>query len=73
MRTRLIELQQQRALTDAEMASVLGVSRPHWNLVKNGRVELSDELAIRAAGSFPELTRDLLELAASRGMAVAAG
>lgn len=65
MREKLIAIQRREGLTDAQMAALLGCSRPTWNLVKNGRKPLHESTAIRAAGAFPELTRDLLDLAAS--------
>lgn len=65
MKDRLLLIQTRESLTDTAMADRLGLSRPTWNLIKNGRVRLSGEVAIRAAGAFPELADDLLELAAA--------
>lgn len=70
MLTNLAAIQKRERLTDAAMASKLGISRPTWNRVRNGRLPLTDEVAMRAAGQWPELTRDLLNRAAS---AVSAG
>jgi len=46
------------------MAARLNCSRPLWNLIKNGHRPVSDDLAVRAAGAFPELSADLLARAA---------
>jgi plasmid maintenance system antidote protein VapI len=64
MLKKLREIQKRERLTDGEMAEKLGCSRPSWNLMKNGHRELRDEWAVRAAGVWPELSRDLLALAA---------
>lgn len=65
MLTKLTAIQVREGLTDGQMATRLGLSRPTWNRVKNGRLGLTDEVAVRAAGVWPELTRDLLDRAAS--------
>lgn len=64
MLERLIQIQTKNGWTDAQMAARLGMSRPHWNLMRNGRVRFTATASVRAAGAFPELTRDLLDLAA---------
>lgn len=63
MLERLRAIQTREGLTDGQMAARLRCSRPLWNRVKNGHMLLSDDLAMRAAGAFPELTRDLLDRA----------
>ena len=65
MLTRLTTIQSREGLTDTDMAFRLGLSRSHWNLIKNGRRALTHAVAVRAAGEWPELTRDLLDMAAS--------
>lgn len=65
MLAKLLEIQKREGLTDGQMAMRLGISRPTWNLVKNGRRPLRDDWSVRAVGQWPELTRDLLELAAA--------
>jgi hypothetical protein len=65
MLTKLLEIQRREGYTDGQMAAELGISRPLWNLVKNGRTKMSDNLAVKAAGAFPELTRDLIDRAAN--------
>jgi plasmid maintenance system antidote protein VapI len=62
--THLTAIQSRERLTDAAMAARLGISRPQWNLIRNGRRVLTHQVAVRAAGAFPELTRSLLEMAA---------
>lgn len=62
--TKLIAIQSRERLNDAAMARRIGLSRPHWNLVRHGRRPLTHAVALRAAGAFPELTRDLIDLAA---------
>lgn len=64
MLTNLVAIQSREALTDAQMALRLGLSRPQWNLIRNGRRPLTHAVALRAAGAFPELTRDLIDRAA---------
>jgi DNA-binding XRE family transcriptional regulator len=71
MREKLIAIQRREGLTDAQMATRIGCARPTWNLIKNGRKPLHDTIAMRAAGAFPELTRDLLDLAAAVRVSVA--
>lgn len=65
MLNNLAAIQRREGLNDRDMAARLGISRPTWNRVRNGRLPLTDEVAMRAAGLWPELTRDLLERAAS--------
>jgi hypothetical protein len=65
MLIKLLEIQRREDLTDGQMAARLGISRPTWNLVKNGKRPFRDDWAVRAVGQWPELTRDLLELAAA--------
>lgn len=65
MRERLIEIQKRDGLTDGQMAERLGCSRPRWNMVKNGKRTFGEDMAVRAVGVWPELTRDLLDLAAA--------
>jgi hypothetical protein len=66
MLNKLIAIQQREALTDTGMALRLGLSRSHWNLVKNGHRTLTHEMAVHAVGQWPELTRDLLDMATVR-------
>ena len=63
VRDALIALQQRKGLTDAEMAERLGCSRPYWNLIRHGKRAFPRDMAIRAAGAWPELTRHLLDMA----------
>ena len=63
MLLKLVAIQTREHLTDGQMAEKIGLSRPTWNRVKNGRLALTDEVAVRAAGLWPELTRDLLDRA----------
>lgn len=65
MLNKVAEIQKREGLTDGQMAGKLGIARPTWNLIKNGKAPFHDRLAVRAAGVWPELTRDLLDLAAS--------
>lgn len=69
MLQKLTAIQQREGLSDRGMAQRLGLSRPHWNLIRNGRRTLTPDVALRAAGAFPELTRDLLALAESKAPA----
>lgn len=63
MLEKLVEIQRREGLTDGQMAARLNISRSSWNLARNGRSAFRDEWAVRAAGQWPELTRDLLDLA----------
>lgn len=65
MKERLILIQRREGWNDTEMAKRLGISRPTWNRVRNGHLPLTDEVAVRAAGLWPELTRELLDRAAA--------
>ena len=62
--THLAAIQSRESLTDGQMAARLGLSRPQWNLIRNGRRPLTHAVAVRAAGAFPELTRALIDIAA---------
>lgn len=67
----LRNLQQRERLSDGAMARRLGCSRPYWNLIRNGKRPLTHEIAVRAAGTWPELTRHLLDMAEDSVMSVA--
>lgn len=56
-------IQKREHLTDEQMGARLGVSRSRWNAIRNGKQSLSDNLALAAAGAWPELTRSLLNRA----------
>lgn len=60
----LCAIQKRDKLSDTAMGSKLGVSRSRWNAIRNGKQTLSDNLALTAAGVWPELTRELLNRAA---------
>lgn len=59
----LIAIQNREGLSDSAMARRIGLSRPHWNLIRNGKRSMTHAVAVRAAGAFPELTRDLIDIA----------
>lgn len=61
----LRSIQARDGLTDTQMGARLGVSRSRWNAIRNGKQSLSDNLAIVAAGVWPELTRTLIDRAAT--------
>lgn len=65
MLPKLILIQKRDSLSDEEMGKRLGVGRSRWNAIRNGKQPFSDNLAFAAAGVWPELTRDLIERAAS--------
>lgn len=67
----LTQLQRERQLSDRQMALRLGCSRPYWNLIRNGKRPITHEIAVRAAGTWPELTRHLLDMAEESVMSVA--
>jgi hypothetical protein len=69
---KLVLIQKRDALTDADMGRLLGVSRSRWNAIRHGKQTLSDNLALTAAGVWPELTRDLIDRAASSAPTVTA-
>lgn len=60
-----MDIQRREGLTDGELAARLGISRWLWNRIKNGHKPVTSEVAVRAAGAFPELTRELLDRAAA--------
>lgn len=49
------DIQEREGLTDGQMAERLGIARPIWNGIKNGRVTLSPRYALAAVTAFPEL------------------
>lgn len=61
----LLDIQAKNGWSDGEMARRLGISRPHWNMIRNGRHPLTHKTAVKAVGAFPELTRMLLDMAAT--------
>ena len=63
MKERLLAIQTREGWSDREMAERLGCSRPLWTLIRNGKNEMSADLLMKAAGAFPELSADLLDLA----------
>lgn len=65
MLNELLSIQTRDKLTDEQMGARLGVSRSRWNAIRNGKQSLSDNLAMVAAGVWPELTRTLIDRAAS--------
>lgn len=60
MVTKLREIQRRESLTDAAMATRLGLARSTWTEIKNGRLPLSARAQMLAAGAFPELVGDLV-------------
>lgn len=70
MLTKLVDIQKRDKLTDAQMGDRLGVGRSRWNAIRNGKQPFSDNLALAAAGVWPELTRELIERAASAAPSV---
>lgn len=67
----LTEVQRREGLSDGAMAHRLGCHRSYWNLIRNGKRPLTHEIAVRAAGTWPELTRHLLDMAEESVMSVA--
>lgn len=65
MLTKVTDIQNREGLTDGDMAARLGISRWMWNRIRNGHKPFDDKLAVRAAGVWPELTRDLLDRASA--------
>lgn len=60
MDDKLRAIQQREDLTDAEMASRMGIARSTWTEIKNGRLALSERAQMGAARAFPELVSDLV-------------
>lgn len=65
MLNELRSIQRRDKLSDEQMGALLGVGRSRWNAIRNGKQTLSDSLALVAAGVWPELTRSLIDRAAS--------
>lgn len=59
VRLKLVELQGDRS--DAEMARLLGCTRPHWWNVKNDRRGASYALVKRAIQAFPVLSLVIMQ------------
>lgn len=55
---KLRQLQGDRS--DAEMADLLAVSRPHWSRVKRGQRVLSRAALLRAVAAFPEIQAEAI-------------
>lgn len=47
--------QEVEGLTDKEMALRLGISRGHWNRLKNGKDGWNDKIEMKATRAFPEI------------------
>lgn len=60
MLSKLVQMQESRGWSDAEMAQALGCARSTWTQARNGTSPLSERLQIRAARAFPELLGELL-------------
>lgn len=58
MKDQLIQIQEQRGWTDAEMASALGVARSAWTMVRSGARPLTERMQVKAAQAFPEIGRE---------------
>lgn len=65
MLQKLAAIQRREGLSDGQMAARLGTSRPTWNRIRNGKLPLTEKVAMRATGLWPELTRDLIDRAAA--------
>lgn len=65
MEARLRAIQTREELTDTAFAARLGISRPLWNRIKHGHMTVSERVAMKAAGAFPELMPLLLDAAVS--------
>lgn len=65
MREKLLAIQVRERLTDGRMAVRLGITRQSWHSIKSGRVPLTERVALRAVGQWPELAMDLLNAAAA--------
>jgi transcriptional regulator with XRE-family HTH domain len=57
---RLTGIQRRDKLTDREMAARLGISRSAWNMIRRGKLPLTDRVQVRAARAFPELLPDMV-------------
>lgn len=71
MLAKLKAIQERDNLNDEDMAAKLGISRSAWSLIRRDKMPLSDAVAVRAVGAYPELTRDLLDRAESTAVSVA--
>lgn len=56
---KLVSIQQRDGSNDDDFAKKLGITRPHWNGIKNGRFPISDSVKKRAAGLWPTDLADL--------------
>jgi hypothetical protein len=65
MLDKLIAIQHREELHDGAMAARLGISRSAWNLIRRQKLALGHGVAVRAAGAWPELSRDLLDRASA--------
>jgi len=51
----LIKKQRDEGLTDSEMGERLGVSRVHYNYIKNKRSAVNDKFIMKAYRAFPDI------------------
>lgn len=63
LRAKLLDIQVREGLTDAQMATRLGIVRSYWHGIRSGKLTLSAKVAMRAVGQWPELTPDLINAA----------
>jgi transcriptional regulator with XRE-family HTH domain len=63
---KLIEIQKQRDMTDGDMGKALGITRPAWSYVRNGKSIPGRKVLEGVIASFPELTQDVLFFLQSR-------
>jgi len=61
---RLIDIQAREGLSDGKFAARLGITRQLWVGIRTGKLRLTERVAVRAVGAFPELGGDLLNAAA---------
>lgn len=73
MLDKLTAIQNRERYSDGEMARRLGISRSGWNLIRRGKMALSADVAVTAAGVWPELSLDLLQRAEQAAVSVADG
>lgn len=59
MNNKVAELRNIRNMTQEELASKAGVSRPHLSVIENGNVDVGGSLMLRLAAALDEKVEDV--------------
>lgn len=57
---KLAKIQKEQCLSDEQVANRLGVKRPMWTMLRNGKLQPGRKTLTGIMRGFPELTTDVL-------------